>query len=124
VRCSDELVAVIETPASENRFRVRLSNERFSPRRPVPLSWRSARPTATVSLFNPCFADHPIPDRPHRSLLFPPIDPMRFVPAGLSLPSVSIVQHRAIKAALVLPAVLAAASAFAQVPPPDMTARS
>ncbi|SPB17449.1 D-alanyl-D-alanine carboxypeptidase family protein [Caballeronia novacaledonica] len=49
---------------------------------------------------------------------------MRFVPAGLSFPSVSIVHHRAIKAAFVLPAVLAAASAFAQVPPPDVTARS
>ncbi|KND60908.1 D-alanyl-D-alanine carboxypeptidase [Candidatus Burkholderia verschuerenii] len=52
---------------------------------------------------------------------------MRFVPSGLSVsPAVSpsVVNRRVIQAALVLPAVLAAASAFAQVPPPDVTARS
>jgi serine-type D-Ala-D-Ala carboxypeptidase (penicillin-binding protein 5/6) len=49
---------------------------------------------------------------------------MRFVPSGLSFPSSSIVSRHTFKAALVLPAVLAAASAFAQVPPPDVTAHS
>jgi serine-type D-Ala-D-Ala carboxypeptidase (penicillin-binding protein 5/6) len=77
-------------------------------------------PAETVRLFNPCFADPPIPDRPRRSLLFPPIDPMRFVPSGLSVRPLS----SSFKAALVLPAVLAAASAFAQVAPPEVTANS
>ncbi len=52
---------------------------------------------------------------------------MRFVPSGLSVSPfpTSAVQRSAFKGrSRVLPAVLAAASAFAQVPPPDITARS
>jgi serine-type D-Ala-D-Ala carboxypeptidase (penicillin-binding protein 5/6) len=48
---------------------------------------------------------------------------MRFSASGLSFVPPSIV-HRVISAAIVLPAVLVASSAFAQVPPPDVTARS
>ena len=50
---------------------------------------------------------------------------MRFSPSGLSFPSFpSFLLHRAVTAAIVLPATLVAATAFAQVPPPDVTARS
>ncbi|SAL69178.1 D-alanyl-D-alanine carboxypeptidase family protein [Caballeronia choica] len=52
---------------------------------------------------------------------------MRFSPSGLSsfVPETSQrALHRAVTVAVVLPAALAAASAFAQVPPPDVTARS
>jgi D-alanyl-D-alanine carboxypeptidase (penicillin-binding protein 5/6) len=49
---------------------------------------------------------------------------MRFSPSGLPFTASSSFLHRAVSAAIVLPAVLAAASAFAQVPPPDVTARS
>ena len=52
---------------------------------------------------------------------------MRFSPSGLSslIPETSQrALHRAVTVAVVLPAALAAASAFAQVPPPDVTARS
>ncbi|KMQ80076.1 D-alanyl-D-alanine carboxypeptidase [Candidatus Burkholderia pumila] len=45
---------------------------------------------------------------------------MRFVPSGLSVAPVS----KSFKAALVLPAVLVVASAFAQVAPPEVTANS
>jgi D-alanyl-D-alanine carboxypeptidase (penicillin-binding protein 5/6) len=48
---------------------------------------------------------------------------MRFSASGLSFVPPSIV-HRVVSAAIVLPAVLVASSAFAQVPPPDVTARS
>ena len=48
---------------------------------------------------------------------------MRFSPSGLSFVAPSSI-HRAVTAAIVLPATLVAASAFAQVPPPDVTARS
>jgi serine-type D-Ala-D-Ala carboxypeptidase (penicillin-binding protein 5/6) len=47
---------------------------------------------------------------------------MRFSPSGLSFVSSSL--HRTVTAAIVLPATLVAASAFAQVPPPAVTARS
>jgi D-alanyl-D-alanine carboxypeptidase (penicillin-binding protein 5/6) len=49
---------------------------------------------------------------------------MRFPPSGLPFIAPSSFVHRAVSAAIVLPAILAAASAFAQVPPPDVTARS
>jgi len=45
---------------------------------------------------------------------------MRFSPSGLSFVAPSSI-HRAVTAAIVLPATLVAASAFAQVPPPDVT---
>lgn len=48
---------------------------------------------------------------------------MRFSSSGLSPAPSSFVQ-RTVAAAIVLPATLFAASAFAQVPPPDVTARS
>src|ERR1700722_7772411 len=48
---------------------------------------------------------------------------MRFSPSGLSFVAPSSI-HRAVTAAIVLPATLVAATAFAQVPPPDVTARS
>ncbi len=63
-------------------------------------------------------------------MLFLPTDPMRFFPSGFSVSPVSAfvpttaIHRRAFKAAVVLPAVLAAASAFAQVPPPAVTAHS
>ncbi|WP_370652117.1 MULTISPECIES: D-alanyl-D-alanine carboxypeptidase family protein [unclassified Caballeronia] len=49
---------------------------------------------------------------------------MRFFPSGLSVSPLSAVERRTLQAAIVMPAVLAAASAFAQVPPPDVTAHS
>jgi serine-type D-Ala-D-Ala carboxypeptidase (penicillin-binding protein 5/6) len=48
---------------------------------------------------------------------------MRFSASGLSFVPPSVV-HSVVSAAIVLPAVLVASSAFAQVPPPDVTARS
>ncbi|KDR44901.1 D-alanyl-D-alanine carboxypeptidase family protein [Caballeronia glathei] len=52
---------------------------------------------------------------------------MRFSPSGLSFfvpESHQRALHRAVTTAIVLPATLAAASAFGQVPPPEVTARS
>ncbi|MDR5770356.1 MULTISPECIES: D-alanyl-D-alanine carboxypeptidase family protein [unclassified Caballeronia] len=49
---------------------------------------------------------------------------MRFFPSGLSVSPLSAVERRTLQAAIVMPAMLAAASAFAQVPPPDVTAHS
>ena len=48
---------------------------------------------------------------------------MRFSPSSLSFVTPSSI-HRAVTAAIVLPATLVAATAFAQVPPPDVTANS
>jgi len=48
---------------------------------------------------------------------------MRFSPSSLSFVAPSSI-HRAVTAAIVLHATLVAATAFAQVPPPDVTARS
>jgi len=48
---------------------------------------------------------------------------MRFSPSSLSFVAPSSI-HRAVTAAIVLPATLVAATAFAQVPPPDVTAHS